>query len=63
MKGRKVKGGKRGRREGKKKGRKEGSHAQHAKCSQLKPRERDRIKHTYRARNSAEKILVQSVSR
>jgi len=51
------------RKEGREEKRKEGSHAQHAKCSQLKPRERDRIKHTCRARNSAEKVLVQSVSR
>ena len=49
--------------EGRREQRMEGGHTQHAKCSQLKPRERDRIKHTCRAQNSAKKILVQSVSR
>ena len=49
--------------EGRGEQRKEGGHTQHAKCSQLKPRERDRIKHTCRAQNSAKKVLVQSVSR
>ena len=49
--------------EGREEEQKEEGHAQHAKCSQLKPRERDRIKHTCRAQNSAKKILVQSVSR
>jgi len=58
---REERGWKEERKEGRK-GSKEGR-KQAQDQAQLKPRVCDRIKHTCRARNSAEKVLVQSVSR